>query len=413
MLLCVFSMCNQMKGITINKQTMNIRFKSGFLLLAAAGIFGWTGCGSDQKKADPKDSLVAEATGAVVQQFQKKIDGKQVDLYTLRNKNSAKATITNYGGRLVSLLVPDKAGNLVDVVAGFDRIEDYEQATEPYFGATIGRYGNRIAKGKFTLDGKVYTLFTNNGVNTLHGGKKGFQYVVWDAKQVNPQTLELRYLSKDMEEGFPGNLNVKVTYTLKDDNALEISYEATTDKNTVVNLTNHAFFNLNGENSGSILNHQVLIDADLYTPIDTTFIPTGKLEPVKGTPFDFTSPKTIGQRIGANNVQLKNGKGYDHNFVLRKHAAGDAVATIRGDKSGIVMRVYTDQPGLQFYSGNFMQSKNTMKGNHKDDFRTAFALETQHFPDTPNQPSFPSVLLKPGAVYKTTSSYKFSVNAVN
>lgn len=391
---------------------MNTHFRSTFLLLTTAGILGMTACESTQKKTDGNDSLATVAAGLKVQQFKKEIDGKQTDLFTLVNKDSAKALITNYGGRLVSLLVPDKEGKLVDVVAGFDSVTGYKDSTEPYFGATIGRYGNRIAKGKFTLDGKDYTLFTNNGVNTLHGGKKGFQDVVWDAKQINPQTLELNYVSKDMEEGFPGQLTVKVTYTLKDNNALEISYEAKTDKNTIVNLTNHAFFNLNGEGSGSILNHQVMINADLYTPIDSTFIPTGKLESVKGTPFDFTSPKTIGERIEMKNLQLTNGKGYDHNFVLKKHAETDPVATVRGDKSGIVMHVYTDQPGLQFYSGNFMLGKNTMKGNHKDDFRTAFAMETQHFPDSPNQPSFPSTLLKPGEIYRTKSIYRFSVDNV-
>ncbi|HWW38270.1 aldose epimerase family protein [Pedobacter sp.] len=341
--------------------------------------------------------------------FEKKIDGKEVHLYTLENNSGCKALITNYGGRLVSLLVPDKNQKLVDVVAGFNSVDGYQQSTEPYFGATIGRYGNRIAKGRFTLDGKVYTLFTNNGPNTLHGGKKGYQDVVWDAKVLDKQSLELTYLSKDMEEGFPGNLNLKVIYTLTDDNALKISYEAVTDKNTVVNLTNHAFFNLNGEQSGTILKHLVKINADKYTPVDSTLIPLGTLAMVKGTPFDFTVAKTIGDRVDVLNDQLKNGKGYDHNFVLNSHTPDQPVAVVTGDQSGIVMSVYTDQPGLQFYSGNFMQGKNTMKGNHKDDFRTAFALETQHFPDSPNQKSFPSTVLKPGEKYNSVSTYKFTV----
>lgn len=340
--------------------------------------------------------------------FEKTVDGKEVKLFSLQNKNGAKALISNYGGRLVALLVPDKNNKLQDVVAGFSTLEGYQQSTEPYFGATIGRYGNRIAKGKFTLDGKNYQLFTNNGANTLHGGKKGFQDVVWEAKQLDPQTLELSYLSKDMEEGFPGNLKVKVLYTLSNDQELKISYEATTDKNTVVNLTNHAFFNLNGEQSGSILNHLLKINADKYTPVDTTLIPLGNLAEVRGTAFDFTTEKTIGKDIETKDEQLKNGKGYDHNYVLNSHIANQPVALVTGDKSGIVMSVYTDQPGLQFYSGNFMLGKNTMKGNHKDDFRTAFALETQHFPDSPNQPAFPSTLLKPGELYKSTSVYKFT-----
>ncbi|MDB5130584.1 MAG: aldose epimerase [Mucilaginibacter sp.] len=341
--------------------------------------------------------------------FQKTIDGKQVQLFTLQNKSGAKAMITNYGGRLVSLYMPDASGKLIDVVAGFSSVAGYQHSTEPYFGATIGRYGNRIARGKFELDGKRYTLFINNPPNTLHGGKKGFQYVVWDAKQTDKQTLRLTYLSKDMEEGFPGNLKVTVEYNLTDDNALKITYDATTDKRTIVNLTNHAFFNLNGENSGTILNHLVQIKADKYTPVDSTLIPTGQIEPVKGTPFDFTSPATIGARVNATNRQLENGKGYDHNFVLNAHGENEPVAAVTGDKSRIQMNVYTDQPGLQFYSGNFMQSKNTMKGGHKDSFRTAFALETQHFPDSPNQPSFPSTVLKPGQRYHTTSVYKFTL----
>jgi aldose 1-epimerase len=376
---------------------------NGFLLFAA--------CNSSTKNTNGKNSLQHASIPAAinVNAFEKTIDGKDVQLYALQNKNGAKAMITNYGGRLVSLLVPDRNKQLTDVVAGFSDLQGYQQSTEPYFGATIGRFGNRIAKGKFTLDGKAYKLFTNNGSNTLHGGKKGFQDVVWDARQVDQQTLELSYLSKDMEEGFPGNLKVKVVYTLTDDNSLKITYDATTDKNTVVNLTNHAFFNLNGESSGSILNHLVKINASQYTPVDSTLIPTGKLEPVSGTPFDFTSPKTIGERIDANHEQLKHGKGYDHNFVLDKHAADQPVAIVTGDKTGIVMEVYTDQPGLQFYSGNFMQGKNKMKGNHTDDFRTAFAMETQHFPDSPNQPSFPSTVLKPGDAYHSESIYKFTV----
>jgi aldose 1-epimerase len=298
---------------------------------------------------------------------------------------------------------------LTDVVVGFGSVEAYEKSTEPYFGATIGRYGNRIAKGKFNLDGKTYTLFTNNGANTLHGGKKGFQYVVWDAKQLNEHTLELSYLSKDMEEGFPGNLDVKVTYTLTDDNELKIDYLATTDKKTIVNLTNHAFFNLNGEGSGTILDHILQVEADNYTPVDTGLIPTGKNMSVEGTPFDFRTPTAIGARINEENEQLKNGKGYDHNFVLNAHGPLALVASVQGDKSGILMEIYTDEPGLQFYSGNFMESKNTFKNGSNDDFRTALALETQHFPDSPNQPAFPSTELKPGETYKTSTIYKFSV----
>ena len=361
-----------------------------------------TGSGTtSQTKTSP--AQLPDAAG-----FNSTVDGKKTALYVLKNSNGITAAITNYGGRLVSLLVPDKQGVLRDVVVGFNNVSGYQNATEPYFGATIGRYGNRIAKGKFTLEGKQYTLFTNNGPNTLHGGKKGFQAVVWDAAKQNDSTLVLTYVSKDGEEGFPGTLNVKVTYQLTSNNELKLNYEATTDKTTVVNLTNHAFFNLNGEGSGTINNHILQINADQYTPVDTTLIPTGKNAAVAGTPFDFTKATAIGTHVNDSNSQLKAGGGYDHNFVLRgtgmKHAA-----TVTGDQSGIVMDVYTEEPGLQFYGGNFMQSKNNFKGGSKDDFRTAFCLETQHFPDSPNQPAFPSTVLKPGQNYKTTSVYKFSV----
>jgi len=381
-------------------------------ILAAAIMLSISSCGDSSKSST--DTAQTDSTNTGLQldstKFQKEIDGKRTNLYILKNKNNMQAAFTNYGGRLVSLLVPDSAGKLVDVVVGFDSVDGYAQSTEPYFGATIGRYGNRIAKGKFTLDGKPYTLATNNGQNSLHGGKKGYQYVVWDAKQTNDHTLELSYLSKDMEEGYPGNLNVKVTYSLTDDNELKMDYEATTDKRTVVNLTNHAFFNLNGEGSGSILNHVLQIYADQFTPVDTTLIPLGTNIPVQNTPFDFNTPTTIGKRIDAVNEQITAGKGYDHNYVLKgtKGLGMTHAATVKGDKSNIVMDVYTQEPGLQFYSGNFMQSKNKFKGGTTDDFRSAFCLETQHYPDSPNQPSFPSTILDPGKVYKTSSIYKFS-----
>lgn len=342
--------------------------------------------------------------------FQTTVDGKKTDLYTLKNRKGAIATFTNYGGRIVSLQVPGKNDSLVNVVCGFKSVEDYEKSTEPYFGATIGRFGNRIAKGKFTLDGKQYSLFLNNGPNTLHGGKKGFQYQVFDAVQPDSNSVVFTRISSDMEEGFPGNLSVKVTYTLNDQNALEMEYEATTDKRTVINLTNHAFFNLNGEGSGTILNHQVQIFANYFTPVDSTLIPYGKAESVLNTPFDFRDFHTIGSRINEDNIQLKNGKGYDINFVLDSAKNSPHLAAkVIGDKSGIEMTIYTDQPGLQFYSGNFMFGKNTFNNGTKDEPRTAFAMETQHFPDSPNQPSFPNTVLKPGEKYHSISTYVFSV----
>lgn len=338
------------------------------------------------------------------------IDGKKVNLYWIGNKD-IKASFTNYGGRLVSLLVKDKTGKPVDVVVGFNSAKGFKNSTEPYFGATIGRVGNRIAKGKFTLEGKEYQVPLNNGKNALHGGVKGFQDVVWDAEKTNENTLVFSYVSPDGEQGFPGNLKVKVTYTITDDNSIKMEYEATTDKTTIVNLTNHAFLNLNGEGSGTILNHELQIYANEFTPVDEGLIPNGELKSVKNTPFDFTSQHTIGKRIETKDEQLKFGKGYDHNYVLngtKKNGLNHA-ATISGDQSGITMDIFTQEPGLQFYSGNFMQSKNTMKSGSKDDFRTAFALETQHFPDAPNQPKFASIVLKPGQKYHTVSYYQFSV----
>jgi aldose 1-epimerase len=394
-----------------------MNFKNLSLIASAFAFASLASCNnSSSGNAANSDSTITSTdstTASLIpgkKNFETTIDGKPTDLYVLKNHNGMQAAITNYGGRLVSLVVPDKNGKMTDVVVGFKSVEDYQKSTEPYFGATIGRFGNRIAKGKFSLNGKQYQLSINNGVNTLHGGKKGFQDVVWDADQLNDSTLQLTYLSKDMEEGFPGNLNVKVTYSLTADNGFKAQYEATTDKTTVVNLTNHAFFNLNGEGSGTILNHTVQIYADKYNPIDSGWIPLGPIATVKGTPFDFTTPTTIGARIGEDNIQLKNGKGYDHNFVLNETKVNglNHAATVTGDKSGIVMDVYTEEPGLQFYSGNFMLGKNTFSDGSKDDFRTAFAMETQHFPDSPNEPSYPSTVLKPGQVYKTFSIYDFS-----
>jgi aldose 1-epimerase len=342
--------------------------------------------------------------------FQETIDGKQTDLYTLKSSSGLMAAITNYGGRIVGLWVPDKDGKLTDVVVGMSSVMGFKNSSEPYFGATIGRFGNRIANGTFTLDGKQYNLPKNNGPNTLHGGKKGFQDVVWDATQPNDSTITLHYISKDGEEGFPGNLDVTVTYTLTGNNELKCDYLATTDKKTVVNLTNHAFFNLNGEGSGTINNHILQVAADQYTPVDSTLIPLGKHAPVAGTPFDFRNPTAIGARVNdSTNEQLKFGKGYDHNFVLRDGSKTmKQAATITGDGSGITMTVLTQEPGLQFYGGNFMQGKNTFKSGGKDEFRTAFCLETQHFPDSPNQSAFPSTVLEPGQKYQTSSVYRFS-----
>jgi aldose 1-epimerase len=341
--------------------------------------------------------------------FSKIVYGKKTDAFEIKN-GQLTAHFTNYGARIVGLWFKDQDGALTDVVVGLKNIDGYLKSTEVYFGATIGRYGNRIAKGKFTLDGIEYYIPVNNGENALHGGKRGFQDVIWDVEQPDSKTLIFSYLSKDGEEGFPGNLSTKVTYSITNDNELRMEFEASTDKKTPVNLTNHAFFNLNGEGSGTILNHSVQIFADRFNPVDSTLIPTGQLQSVANTPFDFITAKTIGERINDENEQLRFGRGYDHNFILsgKEENGMRHAATAKGDKSRIRMDVFTQEPGMQFYSGNFMQGKNVFKNGSADEFRTAFAMETQHFPDSPNQPSFPSTILNPGEKYHTISIYKFS-----
>lgn len=342
--------------------------------------------------------------------FDTTLHGKKIKLYTLKNKNGLEAGITNYGGKLVSLLAPDRNGKMADVVLGFATISDYLKARESYFGALIGRYGNRIANGTCTLNGEVLHLAKNNGNNHLHGGKSGFNVAVWDARQINEQTLELSYLSKDGEEGYPGNLDVKVVYELTDSNELKISYTATTDKPTFVNLTHHSFFNLQGEGNGTVNDHQLMINADKYTPVNEGLIPTGQLADVAGTPFDFRQPKTIQQGLYVKSEQLDNGKGFDHNFVLNKAATGLTLAArVTEPVSGRVMEVLTNEPGLQFYSGNFLTGKDTGKSGKPYNFRSALCLETQHFPDSPNHPQFPSTVLEPGQTYHSICIYRFSV----
>lgn len=381
---------------------MNIKQCIGLML--AGGIL-LSACNNNRPKEENASSTEASDTT----EFGGNIDGKEVKLFTITNNKGLTAQLTNYGGRLVSLVVPDKDGKPTDVVLGFSSADAYKASTEPYYGATIGRVGNRIAKGKFTLDGVPYSIFTNNGQNALHGGKKGFQDVVWDAQQLSDSSLVFTYHSPDGEENFPGNLDVKVTFTATGNNGIRFDYEAKTDKRTPVNLTNHAFFNLNGEGSGTINSHLLQIEADQYTPVDSTLIPLGKNQPVAHTPFDFTKATAIGSRVADKNEQLAFGGGYDHNFVLRKGSNYGLAATVTGDQSGIVMQIFTDQPGLQFYGGNFMKGQNTLKNGVKDEYRTAIALETQHFPDAVNQPDFPSIILDPGETYQTRSEYIFSV----
>jgi len=361
--------------------------------------------GSKTSKADSLSAFMDTA------QFRATVDQKQAYLYELSNKNGVQAYFTNFGARLVGLWVPDNKGELRDVVLGFSKASDYNNPKEPFFGTIVGPFGNRIAKGKFKLDDKTYTLAVNNGPNTLHGGFKGVHFANWTLKSSDQSSLTFAYTLPDGQEGFPGNIQMEVTYTLNDNNELMIAYRATSDKKTVINLTNHAYFNLNGEGSGTILDHQLQLFANQYTPVDSTLIPTGQLASVKGTAFDFTALKPIGKDINANDQQLAFGKGYDHNFVLSKEKDGDwfKAAHVIGDKSGIVMDILTAEPGIQFYSGNFMNEQVQLKNGKKDSFRTAFCLEPQHFPDAPNQPAFPSTVLNPGQVYQTKSLYRFSV----
>ncbi len=341
--------------------------------------------------------------------FETTIDGKPVGLYNLENKNGVLIQITNFGGRIVSLWVPDKEGNFADVVTGYDSIGGFVTDSS-YFGALIGRYGNRIANGKFTLNGVEYTLPANNAPNSLHGGEKGFDKVVWDVKKNTKDTLVLTYLSKDGEEGYPGNLSVKVIYSLNDNNELKIDYFAETDAPTIVNLTNHAYFNLAGHDSGDILDQILMINADKFTPVDSTLIPTGELRDVAGTPMDFRTPTAIGDRIDDDDQQIENGKGYDHNWVLNQ-PGNDMILAARAEdpESGRVLEVYTTEPGLQCYTGNFLDGSKIGKNGVPYEHRSAFCLETQHFPDSPNRDNFPSTVLNPGEKYETTIIYKFLV----
>jgi aldose 1-epimerase len=340
-------------------------------------------------------------------------NGQQVDSYTLKNKKGMEVAIMTYGGIITSLKVPNKDGKSEEVVLGFNSLEQYTKPN-PYFGALIGRYGNRIAKGKFTLDGKDYSLAINNEPNALHGGPEGFHRVVWTAVEskggATAASLKLKYLSKDMEEGYPGNLTVFVTYTLHDDNSLEVSYEATTDKKTIVNLTQHSYFNLSADFTKPILDHEITIDADKLVPVDATLIPTGDLTDVANTPFDFRKPKLIGKEIEAKDEQIKRGLGYDHCWVLNNQNKGNRFAASAYEpKSGRLLEVFTDQPGIQFYTGNFLDGTLPMREKGVYAHRTGFCLETQHYPDSPNQKTFPSTVLNPGEQYKTKTTFKFSV----
>jgi len=340
--------------------------------------------------------------------FRKTVDGKPVELFLLSNANGIEVSIINYGAKIVSVLVPDKKGNWVDVVLGKSNINDYLNGQEPYFGAICGRTANRIANGEFYLKDQEYHLAVNNGPNNPHGGIKGFNAVVWDARQLDEQTLELTYLSKDGEEGFPGNLHVKTVYHLTDDNAFEISYEATTDKTTILNLTNHSYFNLSGEGDSYIGDHKLQINADYYLPTNDVAIPFGKPEKVEDTPFDFRLEQTIGECIDIDLIQLIYGNGYDHNFNLNRSGEGLVFcAKAVSPKTGIAMEIHTTEPGVQLYTGNYLDGSFTGKNGHRYPKRSAFCLETQHFPDSIHHSDFPSIVLKPEDKFLSKTVYKF------
>ncbi len=377
-----------------------MRFRAANVLLLSIVIFsGFFGLQAEAKSNMQKQS------------FGKTADGKEAELYVLTNKNGMQAAFTNFGAVMVWLKVPDRAGKVGDVVLGYEDVAGYV-TDRAFLGATIGRYGNRIGKGQFLLDGKTYTLPKNDGANTLHGGPHGFNKQFWTAKPAaDGQSVEFDYLSKDGEEGFPGNLTVQVTYTLTNKNELKIDYKAKSDKDTVVNLTNHSYFNLAGQGEGDILSHDLTILADRFTPVDSGLIPTGELRKVQGTPFDFTKAFAIGARINQDDEQLKLGRGYDHNWVLNAGMKASPVpaATVYEPKSGRVMEVLTTEPGVQFYSGNFLDGSIQGKGGKVYNRRFGFCLETQHYPDSPNHPDFPTTTLKAGQQYHTTTVYAFSV----
>ncbi|SFU09187.1 aldose 1-epimerase [Algoriphagus locisalis] len=358
-------------------------------------------------ESKPKEETKAEEP-AQEQVFGTTFQNKKVETYEIKNANGMKMKVTNFGARVTNLWVPDKDGNLVDVVLGFETLDEYTTSGEKYFGAAIGRYGNRIADGKFTLNGEEYTLPQNNNGQTLHGGPGGMDFVIWDVEKSGENGLIFSYTSPDGEEGFPGELKVKMVYTLTGDNEFKVTYEAETDKATPVNLTHHSFFNLNGAGNGDVLDHTLKLNASKFTPVNEVLIPTGEIANVDGTPFDFTTATKIGDRIDQENQQLKFGGGYDHNWVLDK--SGNELteaAVISSPQTGIEMEVWTTEPAIQFYSGNFLDGSVSGKGGKVYELRSAFCLETQHYPDSPNQPNFPSTILEPGEKYEQTCIYKF------
>lgn len=370
--------------------------------VALAVLFAIPGCGGGVESAETRSVVRSD--------FGEMPDGQVVELFTLRNPSGIEVQAMEYGGTIIRLMTPDRNGEFADIVLGFDNLDRYLEGT-PYFGAIIGRYGNRIAGGQFTLDGETYQLATNDGPNHLHGGDKGFDKVLWEGRSFETDStvgVIFAYTSPDGEEGYPGTLDVEVTYTLTDANQLIFDYHAITNKATPVNLTQHSYFNLAGAGSGDILSHDLMIVADSFTPVDSTLIPTGEIRPVEGTPFDFRTPTAIGARIDADNTQIERGPGYDHNFVLSKADPMDLAARVVEPESGRTLEIYTEEPGIQFYSGNFLDGSITGIGGVYG-YRSGFCLETQHYPDSPNQPEFPSTILRPDGEYRTRTILTFGV----
>lgn len=378
---------------------------TNLVLCACLAVFGCT------KREQPSESANTQETKPMttIKPFGTLPDGQVVTAYTLVNKNGVSLSVINYGAIITSIKTPDKQGVSEDIVLGYDSLNGYLDTRTPYFGAVVGRYGNRIAKGRFSLDGKEYTLAQNNNGQHLHGGLKGFDKVFWNVEDLGNNTLKLTYLSKDGEEGYPGNLSIVITYTLTDDNELKIAYQAITDKKTVVNLTQHSYFNLAGNTKRDILAHELTLYADKFVPVTDVLIPTGKLQDVAGTPFDFRTSTAIGARVNDNHPQIKIGGGYDHCWVLSSQDSLKHAATVYEPTSGRVLDVFTTEPGIQFYCGNFLDGSLSGKFNTVYAHRYGLALETQHFPDSPNQKHFPSTELNPGEVYKTYTTFKFSV----
>lgn len=376
-----------------------------------AGLLAFTVLSSCQKESTEETTKELSEMDKLKLAFKDTINDQPNKLYVLKNKNGMVVTITNYGARIVSINVPDKNGDTLDVALGYNSLKEYTGSDQFYYGSIIGRYGNRIDEGKFELDGETYELAQNNGPNALHGGPGGFHNVMWRLDKESGNSVTLKYRSPDMEEGYPGNLDVVVSYTLTDDNAIDIAYEATTDKKTVLNITNHSFFNLKGEANGDINDHILQIAADQFTPVDSTLIPLGAGKDVTGTPFDFREPTAIGARIEEDDEQLKIGNGYDHNFILNKGITEtpEKIATVYAPTTGVEMEVFTTEPAVQFYGGNFMDHDKGKSGVYV--FRGAFCLETQHYPDSPNHPDYPTTELDSGQVWKSETSYKFGIHA--